>query len=55
MLSIDKDDVKGQELLWMLSKFLDVGVSVGIPLSVSGGAKVEEAVKIGQRRSEKTV
>jgi len=39
---VDEDGVKGRELPWTPSEFLDVGVGVGIPLSVSGGAEDEE-------------
>jgi hypothetical protein len=41
-LPVDEDGVKGRELPWTLSELLDMGVGVGIPLSVSGCAKVEE-------------
>ena len=41
-LPVDEDGVKGRELPWTPSECLGAGVGVGIPLSVSSGAEVEE-------------
>ena len=41
-LPVDEEGVRGRELPWTPSEFLNVGVGAGMPLSVCGGAEDEE-------------